>query len=151
MIARPVCLTERPVYSNPCSIVRAICPDVRSLGAAKMGADALSDVFRAVRLTGAVFFNLDLHSPWVAEAPPAKDYIPYIMPSAQHLIEYHVISRGSCWGGLLDGESLKLETGDIIVFPQGDAHVMSSEPGMRFPPDMSRLGEPGSIQLPFGF
>ena len=28
-----------------------------------MGADALSDVLRAVRLTGAVFFNLDVKAP----------------------------------------------------------------------------------------
>ena len=29
-----------------------------------MGADALSEVFRAVRLTGAVFFNIDVRDPW---------------------------------------------------------------------------------------
>lgn len=34
-----------------------------------MGADALSDVLRAV--TGAVFFNLDVKAPWVAETKPA--------------------------------------------------------------------------------
>ena len=46
-----------------------------------MGADALSDVFRAVRLTGAVFFNIDVRNPWVAEAPPGKDYIPSSCPA----------------------------------------------------------------------
>lgn len=115
-----------------------------------MGADALSDVFRAVRLTGAVFFNIDVRNPWVAEAPTGKDYIPYIMPGVQHLIEYHIISKGSCWGGLLDADPVQLEAGDIIVFPQGDAHVLSSHPGMRYRPDLSVLSKTGETQLPFG-
>ena len=116
-----------------------------------MPADALSDVLRAVRLTGAVFFNLDVRSPWVAEAPTGKEYIPFIMPGAHHLIEYHIISRGSCWGGLLDGEPVHLEAGDIIVFPQGDAHVLSSAPGMRSPPDIRRMfAEISPAQLPVG-
>jgi AraC-like DNA-binding protein len=115
-----------------------------------MGADALSDVLRAVRLTGAVFFNLDVRDPWVAEAPPSPEYVPFVMPGAQHLIEYHVISKGSCWGGLLDGEPIRLQAGDIIVFPQGDGHVLSSEPGMRYRPDLSPLSRAGEVQLPFG-
>ena len=41
-----------------------------------MGADALSDVLRAVRLTGAVFFNLDVKAPWVAETPSATQCVP---------------------------------------------------------------------------
>ena len=44
-----------------------------------MAADALSDVLRTVRLTGAVFFNLDVSEPWVAEAPPGQG-----MPALRH-------------------------------------------------------------------
>ena len=32
--------------------------------------DALSDVLRAVRLTGAIFFDVQASEPWVAETPP---------------------------------------------------------------------------------
>ena len=32
-----------------------------------MGADALSDVLRAVKLTGAVFFTVDVSPPWLAQ------------------------------------------------------------------------------------
>jgi AraC-like DNA-binding protein len=96
-----------------------------------MSSDVLSEVLRAVRLTGAVFFSVDASAPWVAEAPPAKSVAPYIMPGVEHVIEYHVITHGSCWGGIVDQAPVPLETGDIIVFPRGDAHVMSSAPGMR--------------------
>ena len=38
-----------------------------------MTTDVLSDVLRAVRLTGAVYFDFELSSPWVAEAPPSRE------------------------------------------------------------------------------
>lgn len=114
-----------------------------------MGADALSDVLRAVRLTGAVFFNLDVKAPWVAETPSAVQCAPYVMPDAGYLIEYHLITRGRCWAGLVDADPVQLEAGDIIVFPRGDAHVLSSAPGMRFPPDMANFKGAETTQLPF--
>jgi AraC-like DNA-binding protein len=93
--------------------------------------DTLSEVLRAIRLRGAVFFAVDTSSPWVAEAPAARELGPYIMPGVEHVIEYHVVAAGTCWGGVVDEPAIKLETGDIIVFPQGDTHVLSSAPGMR--------------------
>jgi AraC-like DNA-binding protein len=109
--------------------------------------DALSEVLRAVRLTGAVFFAVDASSPWVAETPPGREIGPHIMPGVEHVIEYHVITAGSCWGGVVDEAPVRLETGDIIVFPQGDAHVLSSAPGMRgSPADFPR--EARASQLP---
>jgi len=98
--------------------------------------DPLSDVLRGVRLTGAVFFAVDAAAPWVAEAPAAPAIAPYILPGVEHVIEYHVVTSGTCWGGLLDEPAIRLEAGDVIVFPQGDSHVMSSAPGMRGTPDI---------------
>ena len=98
--------------------------------------DTLSDVLRAVRHSGAVFFAVDASAPWVAETPASQIVGPYIMPGAEHIIAYHVIASGTCWGGLLDEPAVRLEAGDIIVFPQGDPHVISSAPGMRGRPDL---------------
>jgi AraC-like DNA-binding protein len=96
-----------------------------------MSTDTLSEVLRAVRLRGAIFFSIDASAPWVAEAPPAREIAPYIMPGVDHVIEYHVLTAGACWGGLVGETAFRLEAGDIIVFPQGDPHVISSKPGMR--------------------
>lgn len=52
-----------------------------------MSADTLSDVLRAVRLTGAVFSDVELKSLWVAEVPPASACAPFVVPGAGHLIE----------------------------------------------------------------
>jgi AraC-like DNA-binding protein len=102
-----------------------------------MSSDVLSDVLRAVRLTGAVYFDFELSSPWVAAAPPSRDIAQTVMPGAQRVIEYHLIARGSGWGQIAGEEPRRLVEGDLVVFPQGDAHVLSSAPGLGGAPDLS--------------
>lgn len=109
--------------------------------------DVLSDVLRAVRLTGAVYFDFDLSSPWVAEAPPSAAIAETVMPGADRVIEYHLIAGGSCWGHLIDEEPIRLGEGDLIVFPQGDPHVLSSAAGMRAAADMTVYAR-GATPLP---
>lgn len=110
--------------------------------------DTLSDVLRAIRLTGAVFFAVDASAPWVTETPAAERIAPYIMPGVEHVIEYHVVASGSCWGGLVDEPAIRLSAGDIIVFPQGDPHTMSSAPGMRGEPSVEAMRAAGSGRVP---
>jgi AraC-like DNA-binding protein len=111
--------------------------------------DALSDVLRAVRLTGAVFFDVRASEPWVAEAPSGDAVVNTIFPGSEHLISYHVVTEGTIWGGVPDEPYLHLHAGDIIVFPHGDAHVLSSAPGMRGALDLSRFDIALHAQRPF--
>lgn len=111
--------------------------------------DALSDVLRAVRLTGAVYFDVYASEPWVAEAPPGASIVRTIFPGGEHLIPYHVMTRGECWANVVGQPPVRLAAGDIVVFPHGDAHVMSSAPGMRGAPDISLYRPPGDGPLPF--
>ena len=110
--------------------------------------DALSDVLRAVRLTGGVFFTVDASAPWVAETPDGSKVGPHLLFSAEHVIDYHLVTRGSCWGGLVGEPPVRLDAGDIIVFPQGDAHTMASAPGMRGNPELGVRSLQGQSQLP---
>jgi AraC-like DNA-binding protein len=112
-----------------------------------MNADVLSDVLRAVRLSGAVYFDFELSSPWIVEAPPSREIVGKVMPGAQRVIEFHLIARGTCWGHAIGDEPMRLREGDLIVFPQGDAHVLSSMPGMRAVPDMEAFAR-ASTPLP---
>ncbi len=118
-----------------------------------MSTDVLSDVLSAVRLTGAVFFDVSARSPWVAEAPAAAQIANEVTPGAQHAIEYHVVTRGSCWISIVDRgafEPVKLEEGDIAVMPHGDPHALSSTPGMRAEPIMDIFRRPEDDNaLPF--
>ena len=103
----------------------------RPAPAARVKADVLSDVLRAVHLSGAVYFDFELSSPWIVEAPPSSQVVGKVMPGAQRVIEYHLIARGTGWGHAVGEEPRRLREGDLIVFPQGDAHVLSRAPGMR--------------------
>jgi AraC-like DNA-binding protein len=113
-----------------------------------MAADALSDVLRSIRLNGAAFFDVTVRAPWVLAAPPSSDCAPYVMPQAKYVIEYHVVTKGHCWAGLLNQAPVRLEAGDILIFPQGDGHVFSSEPGMSAEPNLDIYRPPDDIQLP---
>jgi hypothetical protein len=110
--------------------------------------DALSDVLRAVRLTGAVFFDVDASAPWVAEAPPARDLAPFIMPGSEHVIEYHLVVSGSCYGHIVGEPPVRLSEGDLIIFPQGDPHIMASAPGMRAKPNLDGYHRAAGAPLP---
>ena len=114
-----------------------------------MSSDTLSDVLRAVRLRGAVFFYVEGADPWVAEAPPSREIIPAILPGVDHLIEFHGVALGSCWAAIAGEEPIRLEAGDVVLFPQGDRHVISSAPGMRGKPDARIFFAPRPPQLPY--
>jgi AraC-like DNA-binding protein len=115
-----------------------------------MAADALSDVLRTVRLTGAVFFDLAGREPWVAASPRREIILPKILPAADHLIAYHVVTMGRCFGSLIGGQPIALEAGEVIVFTHGDPHVMSSSPGMRADsPSAAMLDAATAERLPF--
>jgi AraC-like DNA-binding protein len=96
-----------------------------------MSSDTLSDVLRAVRLKGAIFFSIRASYPWVIESPRSAVLAPHVMPGAQHVIAYHVVASGGCYAGLPEETASELESGDIIVFPHGDSHVLSSARDMR--------------------
>lgn len=86
----------------------------------------------------------------MAEAPHAREIIPAILPGAEHMIEFHGVVKGSCWGAIAGETPIRLEAGDVILFPQGDPHVMSSAPGLRAPSvDKDVYFAPRPRQLPY--
>ncbi|HEU5135294.1 MAG TPA: AraC family transcriptional regulator [Steroidobacteraceae bacterium] len=110
--------------------------------------DALSDVLRTVRLTGAFFFDVHANSPWCAETPLGKSVVDAMFPGSDHLISYHLLMEGTCWATLEGEAPIKLSAGDIIVLPQGDTHVLATAPGMRKTPEMSMYRMPSDGKLP---
>src|SRR5262249_60018877 len=110
-------------------------------------------VLRTVRLTGAVFFVTEASSPWVLEIPDGTTLAPAILPGAELVLSYHVVINGSGWGGLPDGDPVRLEAGDVLVFPHGDPYVMSIARDTRGGPGLTELlaffGEMAAGRLPF--
>ena len=110
--------------------------------------DALSDVLQAVRLNGAIFFDVRAAEPWVAETPAGKSVVRAMFPDSEHMICYHVITQGNCWATIDGHDPIPLTAGDIIVFPHGDTHVLSSTQGLRKSPNMSMYKRPKDGQMP---
>lgn len=114
-----------------------------------MTQDTLSDLLRSVRLRGALYFHVDCTEPWVTEVPHSSEMAPAIMPESEHMMDYHVVIHGSCWATVAGAAAVQLRQGDVIVLPHGDAHVLSSAPGMRAAPDIDFLYQSRPPQLPF--
>ncbi len=93
--------------------------------------DPLSDVLRSVHLRGAIFYYVSCHGAWVAETPASAELAQVMNPRAEHTLAYHLFVRGDGWAAT-DGEPpVRVAGGDIVMFPRGDGHVLSSAPGMR--------------------
>jgi AraC-like DNA-binding protein len=110
--------------------------------------DALSDVLRAVRLKGAIFFDVHASDPWAAETPAGAQIVRRMFPAAEHLISYHAITRGTCWACVPNEPPLPLTAGDVVVIPHGHAHVLSTTPGMRGVQDVARYRAANEVELP---
>jgi AraC-like DNA-binding protein len=88
--------------------------------------DVLSEVFRVVRLEGALFFNGEFSAPWCVSSSRSTAIAPYLSPEAGHLIIYHFLTEGRAYARLREGRREELTAGDIVIFPHGDAHVLGN-------------------------
>jgi len=88
-------------------------------------ADVLSEVLRAVRLTGSMFFLVEARAPWSTRAPRASILAPVVLPASRHLVSYHIVTEGSCWAGIEGRAPVRLDAGDVLVVPHGDAYFLA--------------------------
>jgi AraC-like DNA-binding protein len=104
--------------------------------------DALSEVLRLVRLTGAVFLNAEMSAPWAVRTPSARQLAAKLMPQADWLVEYHLLVEGQCWVCVDDDQPVLLRAGDLVMLPHGDPHRLSSEPDFDAPTSDGGAFEP---------
>ena len=88
--------------------------------------DVLSEVLKAVKLQGAMFYNGEFSSPWSVCSPESRTVAPYLAPGARHVIIYHLLTEGRASARLLDGEPIALDPGDLVIFPHGDPHIIEN-------------------------
>lgn len=92
--------------------------------------DALSETLRVVHLVGAIFIEGRFTAPWCYQSPPADEAAPLLEPGAERVVIFHLITEGGCYVEL-DGQApVHLQAGDAVLFPQGDAHRMTSTLGL---------------------
>jgi AraC-like DNA-binding protein len=91
--------------------------------------DPLSDVLRAVRLTGSLFFlieNVTTKAP--ARMADGATIAKALSPTTQTVISYHVVTRGLAFAARYGAPPVKLDTGDIVIFPHGDPYWLAPTP-----------------------
>jgi AraC-like DNA-binding protein len=95
--------------------------------------DALSQILSGVKLNGAVFFSAEFSAPWGISMPASNLMADKLATGAEHLVLYHLLIDGGSVVELEDGQRIELQPGDIVIFPNGDPHHMSSGNGVRRP------------------
>jgi AraC-like DNA-binding protein len=90
--------------------------------------DALSDVLRVIQLTGAVHLNGVFSAPWCVIGHADSALCSGYLPPSERVVSFHLVTEGQCWAMLPDdpGGALLVEAGEVIVVPQGEAHVLGS-------------------------
>ena len=89
--------------------------------------DAFSEILSGVKLNGAVFFTAEFSAPWGFSAPASKQMADRLAPGAAHFLLYHLVVDGGAVVEMADGQLLELNSGDVVIFPNGDAHHMCSK------------------------
>ena len=92
--------------------------------------DALSQTLRVVHLAGAMFLHARFTAPWCYQSPRADLAAPLLEPQAERVVIFHLITEGECFVEMPGEPPMRLVAGDVVLFPRGDAHRMSSEPGL---------------------
>jgi len=91
--------------------------------------DVLSEMPKSVRLDGGVFFNGEFSAPWCAREPDSCTMASYLSSQSKHVIIFHLITEGRGYARMeQDGRPVPFAAGDIVMFPQGDAHLMGNGP-----------------------
>ena len=92
--------------------------------------DALSQTLRVVHLVGAIFINAKFTAPWCYRSQRADSVAPLLEPGAERVVIFHLITEGECYVEMEGEPPLHLIAGDAVIFPQGDPHLMTSQPGL---------------------
>jgi AraC family transcriptional regulator, alkane utilization regulator len=91
-------------------------------GIAALPYDVLSEMLRAVRLTGSVFLNASFSAPFGVISP--KRYDPGTpLAHLRHVSVFHLIAAGSCTIQIATGERRTVAAGDILLLPFADQHT----------------------------
>lgn len=93
-----------------------------------MSVDILSDVFRMVRLSGAMMFRFDVSGRWsiANAATPAANLARLLPPGTDQIIVFHIVNEGECWMRHPPGDWVHTRAGDAVVLAHGAAHDIAN-------------------------
>lgn len=93
--------------------------------------DALLDMLRAMRLTGGIFLDAEFSAPWSVSSQVAPEDCAPFTAAPRHIIAYHYVTAGRCLLKVADQRPIEVESGEIVVMPRNDHHVIGSATNLR--------------------
>jgi AraC family transcriptional regulator, alkane utilization regulator len=115
--------------------------------------DILSDVLRVLRLSGAVFFTAEFSSPWAVESPNPELLASIVLPDAECIVLFHILTEGECFILCKGHSPVKMQAGDVIILPHGEPHTMCSDLGTKPTPIdavFSQRSPDATLEVAFG-
>ncbi len=94
--------------------------------------DVLSEVLKAVKLDGALFYNAEFSAPWCFRSPASRVLASCLAPGTRHVIIYHFLTEGRGYA-YVEGEERRvtLRAGELVIFPRGDPHIIGNGPPIK--------------------
>ena len=91
--------------------------------------DILSEVLDTIHIKGALYFEVQAAHPWVLVNPAMNLIGSFMLPELEHVIPFHIMLEGQGWAKSDDNliPPLKLESGDVVMFPMGSSHSLTSD------------------------
>jgi AraC family transcriptional regulator, alkane utilization regulator len=89
--------------------------------------DALSDVLKVLRLSGAIFLDAEFTAPWCVTS---SSHLPTssAVGGGEHIVFFHWLIAGRCKARLKSGgETFEVGAGDLLLMPNDDVHFMGSD------------------------
>jgi AraC-like DNA-binding protein len=115
--------------------------------------DVLSDVVRVVRLSGTVFLKAELSAPWALKSPSPQLLALVDLPPTECRVLFHILMEGECFVECGAHPPVRMEPGDVIVFPHAEPHMLRSDsnvPVTAIRPVLSRAAPDGLPEVSFG-
>ena len=104
--------------------------------------DALSDILDTIQLRGTLYFRTAFSPPWSVA-----------VPAYGKAARFHLAAQGRCHVRIGEDRDVVLNTGDMIVIPDGAAHILCDSPGTTpaaLEDVMQRTGYRGEGVLSYG-
>ena len=108
-----------------CPPVLHSLPNVRTFLVSRI--DVLSAVLKAVKLSGALFYNAEYSEPWGTRSVDVCAVTSHLSPNSEDVIIFHLLTEGRGYA-LIEGNDrpLPLNAGEILIVPRGDAHILGN-------------------------
>src|SRR5439155_26391380 len=91
--------------------------------------DVFSEVLKAVKLDGAMFYNAEFSAPWCLCSPASPTLAPYLSAGSRHVIILHLLTEGHGYAQVEgDAGPRPPDARDILIVPHGDPHATRNRP-----------------------